>query len=189
MLSVSRVLGSSDIQGRPANPPHRAGRARQSPSQARDRWGRGPFRRPPRSRHLGRLSRPLRPVSCSLFVPVRWRSFPGGGAMGSPGWGIRSLSGHPDTAENKERKMPKTKGRLGAHGLGRGLIDWRCEWRCPLSGVKRTSPHQLMSPRPSPVIAEAPFCFRHFSLFVFKRSRDKDCSPMPPVPVNPSPRP
>ncbi len=34
----------------------------------------------------------------------------GGGAMGSPVGGIRSLSGHPDTAENKERKMPKTKG-------------------------------------------------------------------------------
>ncbi len=83
---------------------------------ARDRWGRVHIRRPPRSRHLGRLMPPLRPVSCSLFVPVRWRCCPGGGAMGSRVGGIRSLSGHPDTPENKERKMPKTKGRLGAHG-------------------------------------------------------------------------
>ena len=67
----------------------------------------GPFRRPPRSRGLGRLSPHLRPVSCSLFAPLRRRRCPGGGAMGTarcplrwwarrvrwPGYDLRGVRG------------------------------------------------------------------------------------------------
>ena len=37
--------------------------------------------------------------------------------MGSPGWGIRYLSGSAGTAENKRALGPIT-------GLGHGLINW-----------------------------------------------------------------
>ncbi len=71
-----------------------------------------------RSRHLGRLSPPLRSVSCPLFVLMRWRCCPGGGAMGTRAGGGLGNKVPLGGLENKERKMPKTKGRLGDHGAG-----------------------------------------------------------------------
>ncbi len=104
-------------------------------TNARDRWGRVHIRRTPRSRHLGRLMPPLRPVSCSLFVPVGWRRCPGGRGDGFTGGGFVDYqwsSGHGR----------KQKGAWAITGLGHGLISWCCGWRCPLQSFglkKRTS--------------------------------------------------
>ncbi len=143
MLSVSRVRGSSDIQGRPANPPHRAGRARQSARQARDRCGRPiPTATAPPAPEPVITSSAVGVVfavcSCTAAT-LSWRR--GDGHTGPVGvWGTILVSGAP---ENKERKIPKTKGAAWAiTGLGHGLINWCCEWRCPLQSFglkKRTS--------------------------------------------------
>ena len=110
-----------------------------SPYQARDRWGRVHIRRPPRSRHLGRLMPPLWPVSCSLFVPYTVAKLPGrrgDGHTGTGGIGEQSLSlGHLKTKSEKSRKQ---KGAWALTGLGHGLINWCCEWRCPLYSRKET---------------------------------------------------
>ncbi len=79
------------------------------PYQARDRWGRVHIPRPPRSRHLGRLMLPLRPVSCSVFVLMRWRSCPGGRGDGHTGGGFvdyqwSSGHGRKQRAKNAENK-------------------------------------------------------------------------------------
>ncbi len=88
-------------------------RALPSPYQARDRWGRvhsGGHRVPGTWAGYHILCGRYRVRFLFLYGGD---AFLGGGAMGTPVGGIRSLSGHPDTAENKERKMAKTKGALG----------------------------------------------------------------------------
>ncbi len=50
-------------------------------------------------------------------------------------WGTILVSG---ALENKERKMPKIKGAWAITGLGHGLINWCCEWQCPLYPRKQT---------------------------------------------------
>ncbi len=51
--------------------------------------------------------------------------------MGTPVGALAICSGKAGTAENK-------MGAWEITGLGHGLINWCCEWRCPLYPQKQT---------------------------------------------------
>ncbi len=125
MLSVSRFLGSSDIQGRPANPQHRAGRARQSPSQARDRRGQGPHSTdtalpaPGPANASSAAGIVFAVCSCTVAM-LSWGR--GDGHTGPVG--VRGTRFHWEGLKTKSEKCRKQKGAWAITGLGHGLINW-----------------------------------------------------------------
>ncbi len=110
-----------------------------SPYQPRDRRGQGPHSTatvlPAPGPAIASSAAGIVFAVCSCTVAMlSWRR--GDGFTGPVG--VRGTRFHWEGLKTKSEKCRKQKGAWAITGLGHGLINWCCEWRCPLYPEKRT---------------------------------------------------